>query len=253
MAEDNYRALVDFFRKFPNLKKNDFYISGESYAGIYVPTLAMEILNHNRLPERELTINLKGIMIGNACTDPRECYEPSQDDSMSIYQYEYLHNHGYITDNDYLRITGACTLGYGGAECKRLRAIQDKAFDETETIINNIYEPCYHQVIPNADKSSLEARSFTQSRFKSTLGAYKTCEDLMGIINFLNEPLMQESLHVNLANYDICSDEVSRGYKMNPNASEWIYPSLIRANIRILIFSGDHDANVPITGTMRWI
>lgn len=28
VAQDNYRALVDFFRKFPNLKKNDFYISG---------------------------------------------------------------------------------------------------------------------------------------------------------------------------------------------------------------------------------
>lgn len=28
VAEDNYRALIDFFRKFPNLKKNDFYISG---------------------------------------------------------------------------------------------------------------------------------------------------------------------------------------------------------------------------------
>lgn len=49
-TEDNYRALTDFFRKFPNLKKNDFYISGESYAGIYVPYLAQEILRRNKLP-----------------------------------------------------------------------------------------------------------------------------------------------------------------------------------------------------------
>lgn len=39
-AEDNLQALLAFFKKFPNLKKNDFYISGESYAGIYVPYLA---------------------------------------------------------------------------------------------------------------------------------------------------------------------------------------------------------------------
>lgn len=76
VAEDNYRALIGFFRKFPNLKKNDFYISGESYAGIYVPYLAKKILDMNMLPSSETVINLKGIMIGNACTNPRECYEP---------------------------------------------------------------------------------------------------------------------------------------------------------------------------------
>ena len=43
-AEDNYKALIAFFNKFPNLKKNDFYLTGESYAGIYIPWLANEII-----------------------------------------------------------------------------------------------------------------------------------------------------------------------------------------------------------------
>ena len=50
VAQDNYRALVVFFAKFPNLLKNDFYITGESYAGIYVPYLADLILTKNKLP-----------------------------------------------------------------------------------------------------------------------------------------------------------------------------------------------------------
>jgi len=74
VALDNYKALLAFFNKFPNLKKNELYLTGESYAGIYVPYLANEILKRNKLPNREMTINLKGIMINNACTDPRECY-----------------------------------------------------------------------------------------------------------------------------------------------------------------------------------
>lgn len=106
--------MTDFFRKFPNLKKNEFYISGESYAGIYVPYLARHILEQNKLPNTEVVMNLKGILVGNACTNPRECYEPSMngEDGMSIYQYEFLHAHAYMTDDDYMRITGACTLGY---------------------------------------------------------------------------------------------------------------------------------------------
>ena len=34
-AQDNFNALQDFFKKFPSFKGKDFYISGESYAGIY--------------------------------------------------------------------------------------------------------------------------------------------------------------------------------------------------------------------------
>jgi serine carboxypeptidase-like clade 2 len=74
VARDNLQALIQFFRKFPAYKKNDFYISGESYAGVYVPTLAYEIVKYNKLPSREFTFKLKGIMVGNACTDPRECW-----------------------------------------------------------------------------------------------------------------------------------------------------------------------------------
>ena len=75
-AEDNLQALLAFFQKFPNMKKNDFYITGESYAGIYVPYLAYEIIKFNKLPSsREKRIKLKGIMVGNACTHPKECYE----------------------------------------------------------------------------------------------------------------------------------------------------------------------------------
>ena len=43
-ASDNLNAVIDFFKKFPSFKNYDFYISGESYAGVYVPTLAYKIL-----------------------------------------------------------------------------------------------------------------------------------------------------------------------------------------------------------------
>lgn len=47
VAKDNLKALQMFFDLYPQYKGNDFYIAGESYAGIYIPRLADEILSFN--------------------------------------------------------------------------------------------------------------------------------------------------------------------------------------------------------------
>ncbi|XP_048462040.1 lysosomal protective protein-like [Rhincodon typus] len=59
VAENNYLALQDFFSKFPNFTSNDFYIFGESYGGVYTPTLSLKIA------DGQARINLKGYAVGN--------------------------------------------------------------------------------------------------------------------------------------------------------------------------------------------
>jgi carboxypeptidase C (cathepsin A) len=39
-SEDAIVALRDWYTKFPEFAKNKLFVSGESYAGIYVPYLA---------------------------------------------------------------------------------------------------------------------------------------------------------------------------------------------------------------------
>lgn len=44
VAENNFEALKDFFRLFPEYKDNKLFLTGESYAGIYIPTLAVLVM-----------------------------------------------------------------------------------------------------------------------------------------------------------------------------------------------------------------
>jgi len=37
-----------FYKKYPELKTNDFLITGESYGGKYVPLFAVTILDYNK-------------------------------------------------------------------------------------------------------------------------------------------------------------------------------------------------------------
>jgi len=75
-AEDNLKAVLGIMGKFPELQKNDLYISGESYAGIYVPRLVEQldwyIGNCTETPGScTYTPNLKGWIVGNGVTDYR--------------------------------------------------------------------------------------------------------------------------------------------------------------------------------------
>ena len=43
VANDLYEALQQFFLLFPELQKNEFYATGESYAGKYVPAISYKV------------------------------------------------------------------------------------------------------------------------------------------------------------------------------------------------------------------
>ena len=63
-ANDTVLALQSFFAKFPEYKNRPFFITGESYGGIYVPTLTLALIKqiqNNNMPY----VNFSGIAIGN--------------------------------------------------------------------------------------------------------------------------------------------------------------------------------------------
>ncbi|PSN57995.1 hypothetical protein C0J52_08092 [Blattella germanica] len=88
VGENLYSAILQFFQLFPELQKNDFYITGESYAGKYVPALSYTI--HIKNPDAKQHINLKGMAIGNGLCDPEHMMKYG----------DYLYQLGLIDAND---------------------------------------------------------------------------------------------------------------------------------------------------------
>eukprot|EP00798_Chlamydomonas_sp_ICE-L_P017887 gene17887-24279_t len=69
VAEDMLDFLQEFFEVHPELADNDFYVTGESYAGHYVPAVANRVWKAKKNGEGA-PINFKGLAIGNGLTNP---------------------------------------------------------------------------------------------------------------------------------------------------------------------------------------
>ncbi|XP_011630686.1 LOW QUALITY PROTEIN: venom serine carboxypeptidase-like [Pogonomyrmex barbatus] len=87
VGRDLHTALVQFFLLFPELQNNDFFVTGESYAGKYVPALSHAIKDYNI--KAETKINLKGLAIGNGLCDPEN----------QLLYGDYLYQLGLIDEN----------------------------------------------------------------------------------------------------------------------------------------------------------
>jgi cathepsin A (carboxypeptidase C) len=61
--DDNAEALQQFVMRFPQYAGRDFYISGESYGGVYVPTLSQKVIELTTAGT--LNLKFKGMAVGN--------------------------------------------------------------------------------------------------------------------------------------------------------------------------------------------
>jgi len=69
VGEDMLDFLYAFYEAHPELADLPFFVTGESYAGHYVPTVAHRVWLANKNKEGP-HINLQGIAIGNGLTEP---------------------------------------------------------------------------------------------------------------------------------------------------------------------------------------
>ncbi|XP_020523838.1 serine carboxypeptidase-like 25 isoform X3 [Amborella trichopoda] len=244
-AKDSLQFLLRWFDRFPRYKNRELYLTGESYAGHYVPQLAHQILQYNsRAPHG---INLKGIMVGNAVTD-------NYYDNLGTVTYWW--SHAMISDKTYKNILKSCDFhleNLTGACDRWFTYATSREFGNIDQY--NIYAPPCN----SSDGATTTRRTLSSPlRFKTSViggyrgGGYDPCTEKYAEI-YYNRPDVQKALHANTTNisykWTACNEILNRNWKDSANSILPIYKEMIAAGLRVWVFSGDVDSVVPVTAT----
>jgi carboxypeptidase C (cathepsin A) len=263
VAQENFQALQDWFMKFPTFKDNDFYIAGESYAGIYIPRLSEKIIDYNNAVISSKRINFKGIAIGNGVASWEYDTDPALVDfafTHSLYSYEMRKE-----------VNKNCYQEYNETQCYELLNkiyylidglnIYDLLQDCGKRTENSKINPksFYYRYAKWAfdkfpKKTPNKSTNFLAFIDEEPLHTSPPCIESEAPIEYFNRNDVKAALHVPTnIQWDMCSDSVSNNYERLPEASLYLYPKLIKSGLKILIFSGDTDMAVPYNGNQRWI
>ncbi|SGZ54128.1 CIC11C00000000930 [Sungouiella intermedia] len=232
-GQDVYAFLELFFKQFPEYKKQDFHIAGESYGGHYIPVFSSEILSH---PER--SFNLTSVLIGNGLTDP-------------LTQYEYYQ-------------PMAC--GEGGEPSVLEPEECDNMADSIPRCLSLI-ESCYNSgsvwsCVPatiycnNAQMGPYQKTGRNVYDIRTMCEGSSLCyKELLYIDDYLNLPEVKAKLGVEVEEYQSCNFDVNRNFMF---AGDWMKPyhknviDILEAGVPVLIYAGDKDFICNWLGNQAW-
>lgn len=95
---DNYQFLLGWFERFPAFQSNPFFLSGESYAGQYIPQLANHILS-----QQSRGFSFEGFIVGNPSGLTTNV-------AFADSTYGFLRQHALISQAQFDNIGQVCNL-----------------------------------------------------------------------------------------------------------------------------------------------
>ncbi|KAI1696531.1 serine carboxypeptidase domain-containing protein [Ditylenchus destructor] len=260
-ASENYEAVKQFLKKFPAFRNHTVFITGESYAGIYIPMLASRIVDG----QQDYPLNLKGIAIGNGVLD-----ENMNVDTMIRFAY----SHGIIGETYFHKLldtccpegcTDKCQLAFNVAhnlQCVYLVLDTYNFLWTTGLNTYDIFRKCdgnsklnseRFRVIQESvladpkrkeklsEKDELQKKNVQKDDEDEEEGHDIPCLDDRDVNKYLNSPEVRKALNIpeELARWSICRDQTF--YTKTRKDMKPYIENIIRGDVRILLFYGDTD------------
>lgn len=268
VAATNHEFLKNFISDNPRFRGRDLYITGESYAGVYVPTIVEAILD-SPIPG----INLRGLAVGDGCmgTDVL-CGKPHG----PYYFMEYMAGHGQFSLELHEEILRDCSIeqlkhGPLDAHCQHLICEMDRQIGGFYGY--NLYDSCNvaspfdvaSEEVPHNTSCSVhlhdryvgrERRWFSShpQRQRSSQGYPHYVISHVGypcfgyaIQTYLEKiPSVRSAFHVPLdAHYFSADNGVGFNYTLTERNVLRIYKRILdETSLRVLIYNGGTDPGI---------
>lgn len=233
-GKDVYALLSLFFEEFPEYN-NGFHISGESYAGHYIPAIATEILSHE-----DRNFNLSSVLIGNGWTD--------------VYHQAPAYKEM------------AC--GKGGYKA----VLDQKTCDNYNKNLHPcqaLAKACYeHQTPLRCIPADYYCGTLMDPYMKTGLNVYDIrgpCESdpdgecylgLDYVDSYLNQPEVLEILGSEVTKFEGCSNSVYNSFTFTGDNSRPFHrdvADLLESGLPVLIYAGDKDFICNWVGQTMWL
>ncbi|KAF4317352.1 hypothetical protein G195_009309 [Phytophthora kernoviae 00238/432] len=245
--EDNvgvniYWFLQEFLKRHPELHNREFFISGESYGGHYVPVAAHFITEQNRhKPKSARHINLQGISIGNGCTNP------------VIQNPHYLDMATNAYNVSFVNATELAGLKTVAAKCGQLMEVcqtqPSVCFDAESYCDDNL-----NSVFIVAKRNPYDIRQPCPTSDTDVLKCI--ANDFVG--PYLDSPNLRTFLQVSkrVGKWEMCNFDVNSAFKnsrdMMMSSSSYV-SELLDSGVRVLIYAGDADLECNWSGNLAWL
>lgn len=270
--------MHQFLLTYPQYQGRDFWITGESYAGHYVPITAQAILNANAAGQQP-HINLVGTQVGNAWT------MPAIDNKGAV---DFWKTHALISETTWSGILQNCDFSNIGPLSEEKFGVSALGANPTLCQLNldqqntdferiDIYE-----IFADVCLSDLSSKSITGMRRDSgamlmSKRGFPTAFDLdfeqLGdemidqdpcidddMTTYFNRPEVKQAIHATTTPFawEECNQErVQYSYHDVLTSVLPVYQDLLTrtdaAQLQMLVYSGDIDGIVPVTGTRQWL
>ena len=266
-ATNNYLALKDFLRKFPEYKDTELYIAGSGYGGVYVVSLVA-------LAKSDATIKLKGFAIGNGFMSNRT--------NWNSLMY-FLYHHDLIGANVWAECLDKCCPKEAHKPCNfyasdtkpECKKILNSVLITLHTSRINPFKLDAECAVDNSDdliqkKANVDSYDDDEDaglavragHLKHDLLAHtekanpsRRCLNDSHIIKYLNSSEVRKALHIptEVQPWTVCSDKVQENYTRCYSTLRNQYEDALDDTLRILLYSGDLDITYNFLGSQWFV
>jgi len=228
VGEDMFEFLNAFVTVLPQFSTQDFFVTGESYAGHYVPAVSWAV--YQKIQSGDSSINLRGFAIGNGLVNPAVQY--------AAYRL-------YALDNNLISQSQ-----YNGLERTETECVTRLQKGDTDSFTQYMCESIVETILQDAGNINVYD-------IRKQCTYQPLCYNFTAANYLLTTQSVIDSLGVSekAAPWESCNNRVHEDFMIDWWSNlEVNVPTMVdEGGLRVLVYSGDQDYIVNWYGGRDWV